>query len=503
MKTEGTMKARILFFFLVSIALHVQISVGQLRLDTVLIIYSTAHQLHSITFMKYAGPYRYWTGTNRVLAFVEDSNSTSMIKAARVDEDGNITQAFSTLFTRPFPVGGLQLIGIGDYPDSLSHQYLFWEEQDSLGWRVEFSHRTQSNSWETPSPFSPSPFEQRDPVCTQTDATVYPPPFSFAIGWNENDSVTIVKLTPDSAIFRARVATHAKNDSIHPALADGMVAWETRDSLSMLRFAIFDAGGVVSETDTIPFSRNGASPIFLNPASWYQDEQKSLFWERTANGVGNIIGTTYSSLSLSNWSPVYAATQDSTGTNIPFFASFSPVVIKSSRRSYGNFDYLAFIRTVKDSNAFVRMNHSWDSQRLEFRTKNRILDIDAAPGPYVASAWIEESNTGFDICLHTGAAFTVAVETNPSIAKAFLLEQNYPNPFNPSTTIRYYLPITGKVKLSVFDMLGRELATLVNERQINGYHEVKWNADAFPSGLYFYRLKNEKNSLTKKMILVR
>ncbi len=86
---------------------------------------------------------------------------------------------------------------------------------------------------------------------------------------------------------------------------------------------------------------------------------------------------------------------------------------------------------------------------------------------------------------------------------AFALEQNYPNPFNPSTLIRYSLPSTEQVSLKVFDMLGREVAVLVNARQAAGRYEVSFNAMNLPSGLYFYRLQAGSYSETRKMMLIR
>jgi hypothetical protein len=69
------------------------------------------------------------------------------------------------------------------------------------------------------------------------------------------------------------------------------------------------------------------------------------------------------------------------------------------------------------------------------------------------------------------------------------LGQNYPNPFNPVTNIGYDIPQDAKVSLKVYDIAGREIATLVNETQTAGYHVVKFNASTFSSGMYFYKIK--------------
>lgn len=85
----------------------------------------------------------------------------------------------------------------------------------------------------------------------------------------------------------------------------------------------------------------------------------------------------------------------------------------------------------------------------------------------------------------------------------FALEQNYPNPFNPTTLIRYQLPEGSSVQLIVFDMLGREVTTLVNERKEAGVYDVKFDASGLASGLYFYRLKAGAFVQTRKLLLIR
>jgi dienelactone hydrolase len=88
------------------------------------------------------------------------------------------------------------------------------------------------------------------------------------------------------------------------------------------------------------------------------------------------------------------------------------------------------------------------------------------------------------------------------ISSKFSLAQNYPNPFNPSTTISYSLPKAAIASLRVFNALGQEVASLVNERKEAGYHQASWYANV-PSGIYFYRLQAGEFVETKKMILLR
>ncbi|MCS6988881.1 MAG: T9SS type A sorting domain-containing protein [Chloroherpetonaceae bacterium] len=99
--------------------------------------------------------------------------------------------------------------------------------------------------------------------------------------------------------------------------------------------------------------------------------------------------------------------------------------------------------------------------------------------------------------------YSNVIEVDAGLPKRFVLEQNYPNPFNPSTTIAYQLPVASDVKLEVFDMLGKKVATLVSGRQEAGAHSANFNASALSSGIYFYRLQAGGFAETKKMTLAK
>jgi hypothetical protein len=96
-----------------------------------------------------------------------------------------------------------------------------------------------------------------------------------------------------------------------------------------------------------------------------------------------------------------------------------------------------------------------------------------------------------------------SVESENNIVNRFNLQQNYPNPFNPTTTIKYTIELSGLVKLIVYDILGNEVATLVNEEKQSGIYEVEFNASNLSSGIYFYQLKAGDFISTKKLVLLK
>ena len=94
------------------------------------------------------------------------------------------------------------------------------------------------------------------------------------------------------------------------------------------------------------------------------------------------------------------------------------------------------------------------------------------------------------------------------IPKQFTLFQNFPNPFNPVTTLRYALPEDTMVNITIYDMMGRVVKTLINDQQTNGYKSVQWNAtnnigQPVSTGIYLYTIDAGKFRQTKKMVLMK
>ena len=121
-----------------------------------------------------------------------------------------------------------------------------------------------------------------------------------------------------------------------------------------------------------------------------------------------------------------------------------------------------------------------------------------------ASAAATASATGGMVGDQRWFAMTeLSVDEDVIAPKTFTLEQNYPNPFNPTTTIAFSLNTASPVKLTVFDILGQEVAILVNENKSVGSHKVQWRANTMPSGVYYYRLEADGISKTHKMVLMK
>jgi hypothetical protein len=105
--------------------------------------------------------------------------------------------------------------------------------------------------------------------------------------------------------------------------------------------------------------------------------------------------------------------------------------------------------------------------------------------------------------IQTSAISDVEPAGNDYLPKNYALEQNYPNPFNPMTNIRFQIPTSGFVSLKIYDILGNEVATLINETMQAGTYNVKFDATKLNSGVYFYTLRSGDFVSTKKLILLK
>jgi Secretion system C-terminal sorting domain len=126
------------------------------------------------------------------------------------------------------------------------------------------------------------------------------------------------------------------------------------------------------------------------------------------------------------------------------------------------------------------------------------------------SVWFTDANNGtavgdYGTLLRTtnGGITFIGKENNILNPQEFILSQNYPNPFNPVTTINYSIPKQSNVKIKVYNILGKEILTLVNETKPQGNYSVEFNANNLSSGVYFYRLSSGQFLQVKKMLLIK
>jgi len=129
--------------------------------------------------------------------------------------------------------------------------------------------------------------------------------------------------------------------------------------------------------------------------------------------------------------------------------------------------------------------------QLEFETGKDFKESKFLTGIALISEIVSKEN------------FTVLSDTEKKAEESLFSAKNYPNPFNPTTTINYTLKESASVRVTIYDRLGREVVTLVDESQSAGTHSVDFNASNLPSGVYFYRIKANDKTEVKKMNFVK
>ena len=166
-----------------------------------------------------------------------------------------------------------------------------------------------------------------------------------------------------------------------------------------------------------------------------------------------------------------------------------------------------------DANTGTIVGGKYGNESIILRTTNAGNDwIEQSSGTinYLRGVSFSDDLNGWVVgddgtILHTtnGGVSFVDEEQIDAIPTEFSLSNNFPNPFNPSTKIKYSIPQSSKVVIKVFDILGNEIETLVNEDKPGGTYEVTWYAENLPSGVYFYQLKAGTYVQTRKMLLLK
>jgi len=291
------------------------------------------------------------------------------------------------------------------------------------------------------------------------------------------------------------------------------------DSLGFSRIItatnIYKTGGAVS--NNIFMTRSVDYGLTL-PTGFQITEANVNYIPRLAfqgRGVPNGMLTYTRRFSATDWDPYYQRTTDggytwSTGyvdgaTNI---CVYSDVISVTGAVNTFRFGFAIQIAATVTSNVFIRPYNNGT-----FPVSSQVNPVDAstlfapirAGYRYAADSCFASWSVGSSNALSVtaGCGGTVTGVGNNGIPVSYSLSQNFPNPFNPSTRITYSLPKDGLVKITVFDILGKEVGTLVNNVQTAGAYILEYNASSLTSGIYFYKLESGNFVDTKKMVLIK
>ncbi len=252
------------------------------------------------------------------------------------------------------------------------------------------------------------------------------------------------------------------------------------------------------------FFKDSLNGIGVNDASYYAiTSNGGINWLQYSVGEGN-----YDDISIMTYNK-----------NIGFIVSAIGYSVRKTTNFGMTFDSVGYIPNVPHElycSKFINENIGWagGSYGQLYKTENggktwRIqnsLSQAFVRRIFALNDTVVWAVGGGGKIIHTtngGDTITAIKQISSNFPGKIELFQNYPNPFNPETKIKYQTSKLMNIKLIVFDILGKEVKTLINKKHNPGTYEVIFDGNNLPSGIYFYRLENEKNFITKKMILLK
>ncbi|MEO8513522.1 MAG: choice-of-anchor J domain-containing protein [Ignavibacteria bacterium] len=299
----------------------------------------------------------------------------------------------------------------------------------------------------------------------------------------------------------SRTSTSSSNDNHSPVIQTNNIVKFSDDMNGTNDSAGLRARGWIPKRGPL------SGPAGLSP-NWFQGNT-TVFnaYEGPATGyVGANFQNTTGTNTIDLWlisPPVDAAAGDTVSL---WSRSPDASIYPDSIRIY----WSATGDTVPGSGAFVEIG-KFQVSTAGWSERRYTLPTGSATGRFainyrVAGGGPTGNNSdyiGVDLVRVLGPSTVGITPINNQVPSAYSLKQNYPNPFNPTTNINFSIPVSGMVKLSVFDMSGKEVATIVNGDVAAGNYAVNYNASQLSSGVYFYKLTSANFTDTKKMMLVK
>ncbi|MCI0449885.1 MAG: T9SS type A sorting domain-containing protein [Chlorobi bacterium] len=267
-----------------------------------------------------------------------------------------------------------------------------------------------------------------------------------------------------------------------------------------------DGGSTWSSISTTPGTgdgRNNCLQVML-PHVWFGSGQGTI-WHSTNAGVnwtsvattglaGQVLAVHFNSLTLGLGGGATMVKSTNAGGNYALLPALGTGNITGIQGAANDFWYCRGTGIYRSTNGGT----NWTQVHTAVGTQNDLSLAFGGNGCFVG--W--SVGSGGNIAKMNGMPVGIG-NNNNEIPSVYRLEQNYPNPFNPATIISFSLPKSGFVELRVYDILGREVAVLVNEVRQAGSHSIDFNASSLASGIYLYTIKSGDFTDTKKMALIK
>lgn len=353
---------------------------------------------------------------------------------------------------------------------------------------------------------------QTSPSASNINAISFPPLGSATTGWVAT-STGIHKTTNSGANWVQQVASGSFTDILFPSLTTGF-ALRSTNSIQLTT----NGGTNFTSVNYTPNSLVGGNKIIQLTTQNYlilgvdNTNDTSFIFKTTNQGVNwtqhaRITGVFFNVVFINQSTGIICGDQGVAMRTTNGGANWTSVVTGTTNDLVGIQIISANVLCMVGSSGTIKKSTNaginWLTQTCPVTANLRSIDM------FSTDDFGLISGAGGTILKTTnGGTFTAVIQNGSEIPEAYSLNQNYPNPFNPSTKINFAIPNSGlnngsNVRLAVFDILGKEVALLVNENLTAGNYSIDFNASSHPSGTYFYRLTAGSFTDTKKLVLIK
>ena len=440
-----------------------------------------------------------------LLAFERHSGSNSQICVIQMGPFGmlgQLTQITNTASLKRNPaIDYNSLYGLGG---SVTHGIAVWEDNRNSKWDLYASSFNTSWGWSAPYAFDTDQYNKSNVKIIGRDSVI------FYIVYEKNNDIFYRKFNSRTTtvleemnLTSSEPAVCGKPAIVFSSFSSGffIVTYEKTkaDTKKAVYFRKRNSPGVWEAPDTAAYAGNNMNTGFATNA-WIYPE---VVFDSDRSGKYKIYSTVLNPNGTKDQDLIQNVQQLSYYNYNHYQSFFYPIITDNTY-----FMVASYIRKSDVTKLFCLKYPLPDSTLLGDSSLNvkSSMNNGIATGN-IANIWIAYTKDSLSYsnvyAKRTWVVFSGVKNLGTGVPEKYSLYQNYPNPFNPSTMIKFAVPKACDVRLRVFDALGREVATLVNEHLISGTYQASFDASSYASGVYYYELKANNYKETKRMVHIK
>ena len=440
-----------------------------------------------------------------LLAFERHSGSNSQICVIQMGPNGmlgQLTQITNAASLKRNPA--IDYNSLYGHSGSVTHALAVWEDYRNSKWDLYASSFSTSWGWSVPYAFDTDQYNKSNVKIIGRDSAI------FYIVYEKNNDIIYRKFNSRTAVVLEETNLTSSDPAVcgKPAIVYADYLYEffivtyektKANTKKAVYFRKRSSSGVWSSPDTAAYAGNNMNTGFA-ANNWAYPE---MTFDSDRSGKYKMYATLLNPNGTKDQYLVQNIQQYSYYNYNHFQSFFYPIITDNTY-----FMVASYIRKSDVTKLFCLGNVPADSTLLgdsSLSIKSSINNGIRAGN--IAVVWIAYAKDSLSFSNVYAKRISIVISgvknLGTGVPEEYSLYQNYPNPFNPSTVIKFAVPKAGVVRLRVFDALGREVVTLVNEHLSEGTYETSFDASNYASGVYYYELNASNYKATKRMVYVK